>query len=160
MEIDPKYPQSIGISNILSRTAILGNFQWDVMTNPFEDSAFFTSDFPAAIEKSDIPGVINVITPLTPNLAVRIRQNPQMFDDSSFSRFRSVHKKLSRKEVRQINRLIVRCAESTVFYRDEYEWVSKFVARNCAFRIELRALKVPQGKGALLAYIKEIRETV
>jgi hypothetical protein len=39
------------------------------------DSLFFTSDFPAAIEKTDDLRILNRIVPLAPNLVLRIRPN-------------------------------------------------------------------------------------
>ncbi|MBI2835917.1 MAG: hypothetical protein HYX76_15975 [Acidobacteria bacterium] len=43
-EIDPKYPQALGIASIVARTAAFGNFKWDVLINRSTDSPFFTSD--------------------------------------------------------------------------------------------------------------------
>jgi hypothetical protein len=71
--VDPKYPQAIGIASILKMALTFANSAWDILKNPFGDCPFFTSDFPAAIEDSTDPRVLNRIVPLTPNLAVRIR---------------------------------------------------------------------------------------
>jgi hypothetical protein len=46
--IDPKFPQAIGVNSILKLTALLGNFKWRIFRNDFDDTPFFTSDFPAA----------------------------------------------------------------------------------------------------------------
>ena len=51
--IDPKYPQAIGISLMLEFIALFGNFKWELLHNNFDDSPFFTSDFPVAFEKTD-----------------------------------------------------------------------------------------------------------
>jgi hypothetical protein len=40
IEIDPKYPQAIGISSILSLTSTLGNFKWEILINSFDELAF------------------------------------------------------------------------------------------------------------------------
>ena len=47
----------------------------------------------------------------------------------------------------QLNRLIVRCAEETVFYRDDSPWVQPFVAKNRQYRIEpiTQELATPTG---------------
>jgi hypothetical protein len=55
-----------------------------------------------------------------------------------------------------INRLIVRCAETTVFFRDNYEWVPNFVEKNAGFRIENRIEKAPYKKGDLMRATLEI----
>lgn len=162
VEIDPKYPQAIGISSIISRTITFGNFKWDVLINPFDDSPFFTSDFPVAIEKTDDLRILNRIVPLAPNLAIRIRPDLSLDreqTDFSFSFFRHIVRKLRRPEVMSINRLIVRSAESTVFFRDNYEWVPKFVKKNAGFRIESRTQRIPYENGTLLWSTQEISET-
>ena len=58
----------------------------------------------------------------------------------------------------KINRLIVRCAETTVFFRDNYEWVSSFVKKNANYRIEMKIVKMPHKKGNLLLSTQEIRK--
>jgi hypothetical protein len=57
---------------------------------------------------------------------------------------------LKRAEVNDINRLIVRCAEDAVFYRDDREWIESFVSKNRRFRIEPVTHKLPHGTGNLL----------
>jgi hypothetical protein len=161
ISIDPKYPQAIGIASILLLTITFGNFEWDILLNPFDKSPFFTSDFPIAIEKTHNAHIINKIVPLAPHLAIRIRPNPsydRKHPDYSFSGFRRAILKLSRSEVMNINRLIVRCAETTVFFRDNYEWVSSFVKKNADYRIEMKIVKIPYKKGNLLCATQEIRK--
>lgn len=159
ISIDPKYPQAIGISSILHLTSTFGNYEWDILTNSVEDSPFFTSDFPVAIEQTDDPRVLNKIIPLAPHLAVRIRPNlvhDTEHTDFSFSRFRRSIRKLSRSEIMRTNRLIVRCAETTVFFRENYGWVLDFVKKNARFRVETKVQKVPYMKGNLIYTTQEI----
>ena len=161
ISIDPKYPQAIGIASILLLTITFGNFEWDVLLNPFDKSPFFTSDFPIAIERTPDARTLNKIVPLAPHLAIRIRPNlsyDRKHADYSFSEFRRAIRKLSRSEVMKINRLIVRCAETTVFFRDNYEWVSSFVKKNANYRIEMKMVKMPHKKGNLLLSTQEIRK--
>jgi hypothetical protein len=42
----------------------------------------------------------------------------------------------------------VRCAEDTVFYRDDHPWIQPFIAKNRYYRIEphTQELKTPAGK--------------
>lgn len=162
VKIDPKYPQAIGIASILSLTITFGNFKWDILINPFDDSAFFTSDFPVAIKRTEDLRVLNRIVPLAPNLAIRIRPDLS-FDrkniDFSFSGFRRSIRNLTRSEVISVNRLIVRCAETTVFFRNNYDWVPRFVKKNAKFRIEPRTQRIPYGNGTLLWSTLEVSET-
>lgn len=162
LEIDPKYPQAMGIASILSRTAMFGNFKWNVLVNPFEDSLYFTSDFPVAIEKTDDVRILNRIVPLSPNLAIRILPDPSLDRDRldfSFSEFRHRVLKLDRREVAYVNGLIVRCAETVVLFRDDSEWVPKFVKKNSKFRIEPKTVTIPHGPGTLLWFTQEIVAT-
>ena len=155
VEIDPKYPQAVGIGSILSIATTFGNSKWDFLINLFDESPFFTSDFPVAIEKTNDPRILNRVTPLSPDLAVRIRPDISQANGSSnfsFSGFKSTIRKISRQEVININKLIVRCAETNVFFRDNHEWVPKFVERNADFRIEPRTHKIPHGKNGKLLW--------
>lgn len=139
VDVDPKFPQAIGIASILTNTAMFGNFKWEILHNDFEDSSYFTSDYPIAMEQTGDVTILNRVVPLAPNLAIRIRPD-RTFDREraslSFSNFDYQSKRLDRKEVAHINKLIVRCAEETVFFRDNHPWVSRFVHRNRGFRIE------------------------
>ena len=139
VEIDPKYPQAIGIQSILNTVSCLGNFTWEILINRIEDSPFFTSDFPVAFEATSHPQIINKVIPLSPILAIRIHPNTSYDiknNDFSFSRFRCLFREISRKEILEINRLIVRCAESLVFFQKDLPWVQRFVQKNSAYRVE------------------------
>jgi hypothetical protein len=151
--IDPKYPQAIGINSILKSTAAFGNFKWEILHNQWDDSPFFTSDFPAAIEETDDPRVLNRIVPLTPNLAIRIRPDLRLDRDRtnfSFANFSSRSRKVGLNEVVKLNSLIVRCAEDTVFYRDDLRWVRPFVAKNRHYRIEPHTHRLTSPNGTLM----------
>jgi hypothetical protein len=143
--VDPKFPQAIGIEGIHSYVAAFGNFPWDILVNDHEDCPFFTGDYPIAIEETNHPWVLNKIVPLTPNIAVRIRPDiHRNLDraDFTFSDFSSKTMRLRRKEVVDINRLIVRCSESMVFFRDQNPWIQEFVQKNSGYRIEVRPQRV------------------
>lgn len=162
VEIDPKYPQAIGIVSILSLISTFGNFKWDILINGFDDNPFFTSDYPVAIEETADPRILNKIIPLAPNIAIRIHTDLEFEKgktDFSFSRFRYNIRKISRAEVIKINLLIVRCAESLVFFRDNYQWVPNFITRNARFRINPTTREIPFGKGTVLWFTQEITKT-
>jgi hypothetical protein len=162
VEVDPKFPQAIGISSIRRSLAIFGNFTWEILLNDFIDSPFFTSDFPAAVEETTDPRIINRIVPLAPDLAIRIRPDPTIdkdLADFAFANFRCRKRSVSHKEVEEINRLIVRCAENTVFYRDDSAWVHGFIAKNRHYRVEPSISKQPTRNGSLLISRLKIVET-
>jgi hypothetical protein len=153
VKVDPKFPQAIGIDSIFRSVATFGNFGWEVLLNGFDHSPFFTSDFPAAIEETEDRRILNRIVPLAPNLAVRIRPcltADKSHSDFSFANFDCSRREITHKELVDINRLIVRCAEDTIFYRDGSAWVQKFIAKNRDYRVEPTTYKLPTINGALL----------
>jgi hypothetical protein len=159
VKVDRKFSQAIGIRSILRQTAIFGNFKWDILINDLDDSPFFTSDFPIAVEETRDWRIVNRIVPLAPNLAVRIRPDITVDakrTDFSFAGFDWRRKKIGRKETVDINRLVVRCAEEIVFFRDDSAWVQKFVARNRNYRIEPNTHNLPKGTGFLLVSTERI----
>jgi len=148
--IDPKYPQAIGIDSVLKFVTLFGNFTWEILHNDSSSSPFFTSDFPAAIEKTDDPRILNRIVPLAPNLALRIKPNPMLDRDRldySFANFDYRKRGVGYEELAKLNTLIVRCAEDAVFYRDDHPWIRTFVEKNRHHRIEpyTRRIKTPTG---------------
>jgi hypothetical protein len=152
VDIDPKYPQGIGIASILQQTNTFGNFGWEVLVND-TDSPFFTSDFPVAIESTNDPRIINRLVPLTPTLAVRLHPDLSIDKnvvDFSFKGFRKKVRRVSRAEVLSINTHLVRCAESVVFFSQDHDWVERFVRKNSRFRIETRVQRLPYQKGVFL----------
>ena len=157
--IDHKYPQALGIETITNRLSVFGNSQWEILKNFEPESPFFTSDYPIAIERSDDARVLNRIIPLTPELAIRIKPDIGLSGkptDLSFSKFSSITRTLNRRAVLEVNRLIVRCAEDSVFYREQLDWIPKFVAKNRAYRIEGITNRVSQGTGVLLVSTQRV----
>ena len=161
IKIDEKYPQAHGITSVFSHIATFGNSAWEILINPFIDSPFFSSDYPVAIEQSNNPQVHNRIVPLTPYLAIRIIPNVHLNrskPDFSFSSFRYKKNILSRQEVRAINQLIVRCAESMVFFSKMESWIVRFVKSNSQYRIEPSTVTLPNANGSLLLFNQEVLE--
>jgi len=151
-KIDPKYPQAIGISNILQKVAIFGNFHWDVLINEHIDCPFFTSDFPVGNEPTADLRVLNRIIPLSPTIAVRIQPNIELsrsLANFDFRKFSYHRRRVTRREAIEINRLLLRSAEDTVFFRDDQSWVKGFIKKNRHFRVETENIQIPQAQGTL-----------
>jgi hypothetical protein len=152
IDVDPKYPQAIGISTILHRVCMWGNAVWDLIHNEEPDSPFLTSDFPAAIERSSNGQSLARIVPLTPDFSVRIhadRMSRDMRHDMTFSAFRPRVLRAKLSVVRAINESIARSAEELVFFRDRRDWVVPFLTKNARFRIEATTQKVPFGESIM-----------
>lgn len=157
--IDGKYPQAIGIQSILRTMALFGNFAWEILHNDSDDSSFFTSDFPVAIETTDDPRILNRVVPLAPSLALRIRPDSSVDRDRidlTFTNFRHSKRRVGHDELVKLNRLIVRCAEDAVFYRDDHPWVHALVAKNRHYRIEPKTDRLRTAAGTLLIWTQRI----
>jgi hypothetical protein len=151
-EVDPKYPQALGITTIMSRLSKLGNSLWEILLNDHPASPFFTSDYPIAIEPDSDPRIVHWIVPLTPNIALRIIPDLRLTkskDDLTFSKFSYKIHRLSHAEVKYLNQRIVRCAENNVFYQTERDWIPDFIAKNRRHRIETITQKLPIGNRIL-----------
>ena len=132
-EVDPKYPQAIGVASVAHQVSVFGNSPWEILHNTEADNAFFTSDFPAAIEAINLNTPMNRIVPLAPDLAIRIIRDIRLSrtkPDLGFAKFRAASRRLKRSEILSLNRLIVRCAEDLILFRDDHDWIEDFVAKN------------------------------
>ena len=97
--------------------------------------------------------VVNRIVPLAPTLAIRIRPDltvDRQHTDFSFGNFSRRRRNVTLKEIIEINRLIVRCGEDVIFYRDDAPWTEKFLIKNRNFRVEPTTRKVHIGSGSLM----------
>ncbi len=153
VDVDPKFPQAMGISQIVQLAAQLGNFPWEILRNEERGSPFFTSDFPVALQQSSDPRIMNRIVPLTPKLAIRILPNFESRTDEpdlSFSGFRYRVRTLRRSEVRVVNELLVRAAEDFVFYCEDHAWTPRFIERNRHYRTESVTERIPTPTGGEL----------
>lgn len=150
--IDPKYPQSIGIQTIIKRLSILGNSWWDILVNDDENSPFFTSDYPVAIEPGERPGTVNRLVPLAPKLALRIRPDlkERGIVDLEFRNLRIRRVRPTKQQIAAVNAAIVQGAETTVYYSSERPWIHPFVQKYADFHIEAKTMKVPHGNGYML----------
>ena len=100
-----------------------------------QESPLFTSDYPAAIETFDINTPINRIVPFAPDIAVRIKPDISLSGtrpDITFAKCNATSRHLKRAEVLEVNRLLVRCAEDLIFFRDGWEWIDVFVSPRTA----------------------------
>lgn len=151
-DINARYPQAIGISNIIDHVTAYGNFHWDILINEHAETPFFTSDFPVAVEASRDPRLVNRVVPLTPKLAVRICPRIELSGrklEPTFERFSFTVLRPPRQEILGLNRTVVRSAETMVFYPMAAPWVARFVGKHAKFRAEIETTNIPDGTGYL-----------
>lgn len=160
-EVDQRFPQAIGISNIVGRATAFGNFHWDILLNQHPSSPFFTSDFPVAIEATPDLRVVNRVVPLTPTLAVRICPRIALAGkklEPTFEHFSFRVLEPNRQGIAAINRTIARSAETLVFSSSAAPWVHDFVRKHSRFRVEVETTVIPQGTGFLTIDRSVVRE--
>jgi hypothetical protein len=161
VNVDQKYPQAIGISNILKTASVFGNGLWDIIVNDHASrSPFFTSDFPIAVEHGENPRVLNRIVPLTPELALRIIPQPETRGevDLSFSKMRFRVVRPNHSEVRSLNQTIIRSAEELVFFRDDLPWIPDFVRKHARFRVQAHTEEIRTGDSYFVISSMQLRE--
>jgi hypothetical protein len=150
--VDPKYPQAVGISTIVARMSIWGNSKWEILRNDFNDCPFFSSDYPVALEAKG-SNLANWIVPVAPDIAIRIIPDVNLSGttpDPSFRKFTHRYQTPPRSQIVDINRLIVRCAEDMVFFRDNLPWIDDFIKKNRNCRIETITGRRPTNGGFLI----------
>jgi len=161
-KIDPKFPQALGITSIIGWVSVFGNSRSEILRNEEADTPFFTSDFPVGLERGTDPRGLNRIVPLAPDLAIRICPHIRLSGqppDLSFKTFKAKQHRLKRREVVEANRCIVRCAEDTVFYRDDFDWVVPFISKHRRYRVEGVTQRIPHGRGFLNVSTQRIIST-
>jgi len=160
-DIDTRFPQAIGIRNIIDHVTAYGNFHWDILLNRHADTPFFTSDFPVAIEAGHDARFVNRVVPLTPQLAIRICPRLELSGmklEPNFERFSFAVQSPSRQEVLALNRTIVRSAETMIFYPISAPWVAGFVHKHANFRVEIETKNTAVGTGFLSESRTVVRE--
>lgn len=153
INIDEKYPQAIGISNIMSSINSFGNATWEIFTTDRDESSFFTSDFPIGFGLSNDSRVVSKTVPLAPDLAVRIHpriQDSAREESVSFEKFSAKFKKIKLADTVKINRQIVRSAENIVFYNKDEDWIVPFVNKNRNYRAETAIDRIPTSNGTFI----------
>lgn len=147
--VDRKYPQAVGISTIQERMSVFGNSRWEVLVNDFYDCPFFSSDYPIALERKD-DNRVNWVSPIAPDIAIRIVPDVSLsraMPDLSFERFSCRYVSPSRSEIVDLNRLLVRCAEDMIFYRDDLPWIAGFIKNNRNYKVDMLIERMPNGRG-------------
>lgn len=149
--VDPKYPQAIGITQVVRLVEMLESFDWEILHSPSTGKVFLTSDFPAAVEEVGLGRPINRVVPLTPRLAVRLvpGSDAQATHDSRVVLGARRHRVVGGHEVVEICRAVVRCAEETVFMCEDPPWAADFVEANRRYRLCADVRSFPTGTGSV-----------
>jgi hypothetical protein len=120
IDVDPKYPQAIGVASITHRVSLFGNSPWEILRSGGADCPFITSDYPAAIEVVDLNTPINRIVPLAPDLAIRICPDIRLRGTEpglTFANFAATRRQLKRAETHDLIYLIARCGRPGLLSR-------------------------------------------
>lgn len=128
--IDQKYPQAIGVTNLIDRISIFGNSSWDVLINKTMDKPFLTSDFPVTV-KQYAPMQIHRCVPLAPDIAIRMYPNPNLSrsaPDLNFPSFSYRRLETSEDDIAETNAEIAQCAESLIMSNIQADWITDLAA--------------------------------
>lgn len=150
VETDPKFPQAMGISQVVSLTKAFASFRWEILRNRHaSETPFLSSDFPVALEDSGPPAIR--VVPLRPDLAIRIHpvmRSPGAPDRLDDFRYRVTEARP--KSVRDINRVIVQSADDFVFSPVNNYGIAKLVEKYANYRLEMDHRRIRKGTGYLL----------
>jgi hypothetical protein len=138
VKVDAMYPQAIGVSQILARLSAFGNADWEILRNN-TDCPFVTSDYPVGYGPRHVSPFAYRDFPLAPDIAIRIVTDARergTDPELNFPRFRYRDRKISRKEAIEINRSIVRSAETHVFSSTMSVELRKFIRKNSRYFVE------------------------
>ena len=137
INVDDKFAQSVGITQVLEFTNCFGDSKWEFVRNPFEDSPFITSDFPLAIARKPRETALRRFIPLRPDLGAHVTPSRLASDSkpTSFANFSSLIRTGTRAEVHALNRLVAQCAEDLVFANVNADWIARLVERNARFSL-------------------------
>jgi hypothetical protein len=100
------------------------------------------------------------VVPLATDLAIRIIPDPKRAretPDLTFSNLTYMRRGQKRQAVIAVNRTVIQCAEEMVFFRDDYEWVQRFIAKNRLYRLESVNKKVRMRGVEVLLPMQRIR---
>jgi hypothetical protein len=144
VEIKEAYPKAMGISSLIACQKILATSPWIVFKNE-TPTEYITSDNPVCMQYWN-PNRCDFYCPLTPRLAIvihPIRDTEPRESDSLGS--------LKPEGVAMLNRLMVQSAEDKVIF-NKHDEVEALVKENRDWRVELRKIKIPVGKGHLFIH--------
>jgi len=144
VQIKEAYPKAMGICSLLACQKILATSPWIVFKNE-TSTEFVTSDNPVCLQYWS-PNRCDFSCPLTPHLAVvihPIRDTEPRESDSIGS--------LKPEGVAMLNRLMVQSAEDKIIF-NKYDGIEDLVSKNQDWRVELRKIKIPIGKGHIFIH--------
>lgn len=164
INIDQKYPQAIGISNVVRLQQTFASFDWELLHNPVAHGApFVTSDFPVGYEATSDLRLINKIVPLKPDLAIRIcphfRGTPNQPPDVRMFRYR--RRTIQPSEANSINMLLIQCAEDLVFFADHDPVLDSLLAAGSCYCLAPKTdtIHIEGGGTMILSTFKVTRKT-
>jgi hypothetical protein len=155
IEIEPDYPHSIAITNLVSTTNLLYQSDWDILFNN-SDVPFITSDNPTALYyRSPNDYIAATYFPLTPKIAVLIKPNPNIkrsqninIDQVNHDRDRNIS--INEKHVNKFNELIVKSAEKVVIHSKSELWLEELVDKYKNWQVQLLTFEHPINGGTLI----------
>jgi len=173
IEADPNSVKAKLTGALIGLACLAYHSNWIFFENR-TDTPFLTSDNPVALRLSDVIGEpMNRFMPITPQLGLFMTLDAWQKQKRRFPKEKSEIDRLLQEEpfgtirgtrpipndVRELNRLIVQCAENFVFSNRKDDGVERLVQKHGKYRIEAdpQELREPDG-GFIHGFIIRVRE--
>jgi hypothetical protein len=155
LEIDPNYIHAVSASQMLEHAIRLYNSDWIIVAND-TDIDFLTSDNPSAIEdpgqfRGGVGGLTRYL-PITPRLCIVCEpMHPEImrgkFELTDPPKGRVRFATTSKDHIKEINRVIVKCAEDLVLSSEKLASVEALAKKYAKFRMvsDFYKMRLPDG---------------
>ncbi len=159
LPLDPTEAKAHAIKDLVDHAWRAYNADWIILRNDSKQP-FITSDNPFAFGWSGYPGEpVRRYLPVTPNLCVCVSFDPARHDDRKLTPELldedlkagprgTVRAGTARPaEVRQINKLIVQCAEEQIFSSKAFDQLPQLIKKYGRSRLEAECFEAPGPRG-------------
>jgi hypothetical protein len=168
--LDPDKTKAHAIRDLVDHAWRAFNVDWLILRNDSEQP-FITSDNPFAFGWSGRLGEpVRRYLPVTPNCCVCVSFDPAKHDsrrlttelieaDLEAGPRGAVHEVIARPvEVREINKLIVQCAEKLVLSSEVLDWLPGLIRKYGKYRLEAECFETPMSRGVRVGHRFVVRE--
>ncbi len=160
LPVDPNEAKAHAIQDLVDHAWRAYNADWIILRNNSQQP-FITSDNPFAFSWSGRVGdPVRRYLPVTPNLCIGVTFDPALHDDRKLTAKlleqdlkagpRGVVRSIAARpiEVREINKLVVQCAEEQIFSSKAFEQLPQLIRKYGRYRLESEGFEGP-GPGGL-----------
>jgi hypothetical protein len=151
--VDREYSHALGIEAILDLVSYLGSCNWEIIVSDDRVGKFLTSDFPTAVDVSDISEPMIRVFPVAPDIAVVVHPSGDRIRghrDLNFKIFRYRRRFTTSQIVAKINDFIVKAAEKIIVSDHHDSWLDSFIRKRAKYHLTLKAERISTANGFML----------